>query len=164
MGAPVELAAGQMVEFTTKQSFAVEGNLPFSFVQFLQSNQTLGYGGAVPGDPAMWVVPPVQQFQSKYVFLSPSAYAANFITITNPAGVEIELDGQVVTGQYWATGQVGGTNYMHVHVPVTPGPHLLTAAEPIGISVFGYATDVSYAYPGGSGVKYFQPPPPPPQG
>jgi hypothetical protein len=77
--------------------------------------------------------------------------------------VAVELDGAIVAGQYYPTGEQGGTMYVHIHAPVAPGSHLIVADEPVGISVFGYATDVSYAYPGGSGVKYFQPPPPPPE-
>jgi hypothetical protein len=163
-GAPTQLSAGDTAEFRTVEPFVLTASAPISVAQFLQSNGTLDYNGAKPGDPAMWITPPVRQFQSHYVFLSPPGYSDNFVTITNRAGIGMELDGVQVTGQFYVTGELDGASYMHIHVPVSAGVHVLTAEEPVGIAVFGYATDVSYAYPGGSGIKYFQPPPPPPQG
>jgi hypothetical protein len=163
-GAPTTIDDNEMVEFTTTQPFVVTGSEPFAVTQFLQSNGTLGYGGAVPGDPAMWVTPPVDQFQAKYVFLSPEGYEDNFLTIVGKAGISIELDGQQVTGQFHMTGELDGTSYVHIHLPIDPGSHLVEAEELVGISVFGYGVDVSYAYPGGSGIKYIYEPPPPPQG
>jgi len=163
-GAPATIDANETVAFTTKQPFVVSGSEPFAVTQFLLSNGSLGYNGPVPGDPAMWVVPPVDQHQAKYVFLSPEGYDDNFVTIVGKAGISIELDGEQVTGQFHMTGEVDGAPYTHIHVPVEPGSHLIEAQELVGIAVFGYGVDVSYAYPGGSGIKYIYEPPPPPQG
>jgi hypothetical protein len=162
--APEVIDADEMVEFTTKDAFTITGSDPFSVTQFLQSNGTLGYGGARPGDPAMWVVPPVAQYQAKYVFLSPQGYEKNFVTIITEAGTEVALDGVTVTGQFYVNGSIEGRDYLHIHMPVEPGSHLIEAEDLVGISVFGYDDDVSYAYPGGSGIKYIYEPPAPPEG
>src|SRR5690606_16878347 len=72
-GAPTTIDAGEVAEFIAEGPFVITGDQPFSLVEFLFSNGSLGYG-AVPGDPAMWVVPPVEQFEKSYVFLAPQGY------------------------------------------------------------------------------------------
>ncbi len=141
----------------------ITGDQPFSLVEFLFSNGSLGYG-AVPGDPAMWVVPPVEQFEKSYVFLAPQGYDASFVTVVGRAGKTILLDGEPVTGQFVMTGTLEGINYAHIHRKIHPGSHTIESDEPIGIAVFGYGKDVSYAYPGGSGIRKLYTPPPPPEG
>ncbi len=163
-GAPTTIDAGEVAEFETTGPYVVSGSHPFSLVEFLFSNQSLGHGGAVPGDPAMWVVPPVDQFQKSYVFLAPEGYDASFVTVVGRAGQQLMLDGEPITGQFVMTGSLGGKAYAHIHVPIAPGPHVVEADDPIGIAVFGYGTDVSYAYPGGSGIRKLYTPPPPPEG
>jgi hypothetical protein len=163
-GAPTTIDAGEVAELKTTGPYVISGSHPFSLVEFLFSNQSLGHDAAVPGDPAMWVIPPVDQFQQSYVFLAPEGYAASFVTVVGRAGQELLLDGEPITGQFVMTGSLDGQAYAHIHVPIAPGSHTVEADDPIGIAVFGYGTDVSYAYPGGSGIRKLYTPPPPPEG
>jgi hypothetical protein len=166
-GAPSVLQAYQTAEFTADVPFAVWATDPlktFSVTQFLLSNQE--FGGLLnpyPGDPSMIVLPAVDQLQLKYIFLVPSGYSRNFVTIVRAAGVAVTLDGGAVTAPFLALGSHDGTNYQYTHVELPAGHHIIESAEPLAITVVGYSNDVSYGYPGGSGVAAISQAPEPPE-
>jgi hypothetical protein len=168
-GAPTSINAGQTVTFETDQSFSVWGQddeHPFSIAQFLPSGDTTEsiFDDNKAGDPAMIVLPPVAQFEQKYVFAVPEHYAKDFVTLVAPQGAQIQLDGSSVAANLTTLGTVDGTEYGYAHVPANEGPHVLTSDTPVGIVVVGYDVEVSYGYAGGSGFEIIAPPPPPPEG
>jgi hypothetical protein len=175
-GAPATIDAYQTVAFTADSSFVVSADQPFSVFEFLLSNAVVTVdptpdddadNGTWPGDPAMILVPPSAQYQSKYVFLVPKEYAANFVTIVRPAGAGVTLDGADVTADAaWdPVGMHDDTSWERGHFAVAGGPHTVEAADEakIGIIVVGYDTAVSFGYAGGSGVEFIAAPPVPPQ-
>jgi hypothetical protein len=99
------------------------------------------------GDPAFTLSVPTQQFLTEYTVLTPPGYVENYINIMAPAGANVHVDGeplltplkQVAPGLAWGVAQ---------H-PVTAGVHTITASKKFGMTAYGYACDVSYAYPGG---------------
>ncbi len=166
-GAPTTLDAYETVEVLTKDPFIVtssDSEKPFSVTQFLLSNQffttlgTLSY----PGDPSMIVLPALDQFQTEYIFLVPLGYNYNYVTIVRPAGVQVVLDGNQVAEPFTALGSFEGAAYEYAHIVLTPGHHVLTSDEEVAITITGYSRDVSFGYPGGSGVKQISEPPQPP--
>ena len=168
-GAPTSINAGQTATFESDQSFFVtsqDDEHPFSIAQFLPSGDTAEsiFDDHKAGDPAMIVLPPVAQFEQKYVFAIPGHYAKDFVTLVAPAGAQIQLDGAMVGTSLEALATVDGTEYGYVHVPASEGPHVLSADVPVGIVVVGYDVEVSYGYAGGSGLEIIAPPPPPPEG
>jgi hypothetical protein len=166
-GAPAVIGAGQTVRFQTTQAFSVtsvDPDKPFALTQFLLSNQAISQFGQ-PGDPAMIALPAVAQFQTRYVFLVPDGYAANFVTVIRVAGADVTRDGVSVAAANWQPlGTIDGVAYEHVALSVPPGAHLVESDEPCGIVSVGYDQDVSYGYPGGSGLEIISEPPPPPAG
>jgi hypothetical protein len=165
-GAPTVIGAGQTVRFQTNLAFSVESvdaEKPFALTEFLLSNQAIN-GFGEPGDPAMIALPAVAQYQKKYIFLVPDGYAANFVTIVMPAGATATLDGNPVAGASKPAGVVDGIAWNYVHVALQTGSHTVESEDPFGIVSVGYSQDVSYGYPGGSGVASISEPPPPPQG
>lgn len=166
-GAPATINAAQTVRFQTDQAFTVtsgDPNRPFAITQFLLSNQVVSPFGQA-GDPAMISLPAVEQFQTHYIFLVPDGYAANFVTVIRVAGTEVTRDGVSVDAANWRPlGTLAGTSYEFVQLAVPTGSHTIDSEEPCGIISVGYDTDVSYGYPGGSGLKTISEPPPPPQG
>ncbi len=165
-GAPTTINAEQTVAFQTDLAFVVQTtdeNKPFGFTEFLLSNQIINPFGE-PGDPAMWAIPAVDQYQDFYVFLVPDGYTNNYVTIVRPQGVPVTLDGSPVTSAFSIAGTDGQNTYEFTTVPLFAGSHTISADEPVGIYSYGYAQDVSYAYPGGSGVAVISEPPPPPAG
>jgi hypothetical protein len=167
VGAPSTIDAGETVAFTTEAAFTVTSSgdgHPFAVAQFLLSNQYFPELSR-PGDPTMIVLPATEQFQDKYVFLMPQGYASNYVTVIQPAGAALSLDGAALApGAFAPLGTLGGTSYEFAHVDAAPGSHTLEGDAPFGIIVSGHANDVSYGYAGGSGVGVISEPPPPPAG
>lgn len=166
-GAPQTIDAGETVRFETDTAFTVSSapETPFALTQFLLSNFYLRVQGQ-PGDPAMISVPAIDQFQGLYIFLVPDGYDADFVTLTRPIGTTVLLDELDVDGEDWhPLGTLDGVDWEYAHIAVAVGSHVVRA-EPddvgIGIISAGYSDDVSYGYPGGSGVAVISAPPPPP--
>lgn len=168
-GAPAMINAQETVRFQTNQPFTVtttDTAKPFALTQFLLSNQAIFAGPPYQnGDPAMIALPAAAQFQETYIFLAPNGYAQQYVTIIAPDTASVSLDGNDVTAGNWTpVGTLDGVNFRSIRLPVNSGSHLIEADEPVGIVSIGYDTDVSYGYPGGSGLAIIATPPPPPTG
>lgn len=165
-GAPTLLDAYQTAEFTASQPFIVSCADPhktFSVTQFLLSNQM--FGGPLesyPGDPSMIVLPAVDQLQSEYVFLVPKGYDRNVVTIVRSAGTEVLLDGAAVTSAFTTLGSHDANEYEYAHIQLKTGHHQIKSEAPLSITVVGYSQDVSFGFPGGSGVAEISDIPDPP--
>lgn len=166
-GAPTMINAGQTVRFQTTEAFAVtsgDPDKPFAVTQFLLSSQVIS-PLATAGDPAMISLPAAAQYQQNYIFLVPGGYETNYVTVVRTAGTDVFRDGVSVSAAAWqALGNLSGTDYEFVHLSVPTGSHMIESDEPCGIISVGYDRDVSYGYPGGSGLKVISTPPPPPVG
>lgn len=164
-GAPTVVNAGEAVRFRATAPFVVTGDdpdKPFALVEFLLSNQAIDEDGQ-PGDPAMIALPPVEQFQHTYIFLVPNGFESNYVTVILPAGTDVEIDGAPLeAGAVRPLGMLDERAFEFAHVPLTSGSHALEATEPVGIVSVGYASDVSYGYPGGAGLSSITVPPPVP--
>ena len=99
-------------------------------------------------DPAMTIIPPIEQYRSDYIFLTPSDYAKDYANIIAFEGTEVVLDGNPVT-DFNLVVDAQGYRILKATVPLTNGTHELTATNPVGLIIFGYDRDVSYSYPGG---------------
>ncbi len=108
----------------------------------LNNMYCMGYG-----DPAFVLIPPVEQYRKEYVFLVPSTYAIDYLTLltTNPS-VEITLDGSPLQTSFT---QIGSRNAYRMEMSISDGAHTLSASSKVGLMVYGYDAYVSYAYPGG---------------
>ncbi len=166
-GAPTTIDAYETVRFQTAEPFTVTSSdetKPFAVTQFLLSNQAISPFGQ-PGDPAMIALPAAAQYETSYIFLVPAGYTVNYVTVARQAGTDVALDGVSVAAGFWRPiGNVDGVDWEFIHMEVDTGSHTITSDEPSGIVSVGYSTDVSYGYPGGSGVKSISEPPPPPAG
>jgi hypothetical protein len=100
----------------------------------------------------MIVLPAVDQLQTRYVFTVPAGYQENFVTIVRAGGETITLDGAPVTAVFTPLGTYDEIDYQYLHLALEPGHHVIESAEPLAITVVGYSSDVSFGYPGGSGV------------
>jgi hypothetical protein len=158
--APLTLDARETVEFATDQPFtvrAVDPDHAFAVTQFLQSFQALG--DERPGDPAMLVVPAATQFERRFVFVVPAGYVENRVTVVarGEAGV-VRLDGTAI--ETWNDlGVLDGLHHRYAQLPVDEGQHVVEAETEVALSVFGYDDAVSFAYPGGAGLRVISVPP-----
>ena len=122
------------------------------------------------GDPFMMLVPPSDQFQDNYRFVSIQAvnYANNFLYINgyeqqfttivmpNSAVANTRLDGQLVELIAGSNAvPIPGTNFSYIWVRVGDGVHTVTSSERVGIYVYGYGRANSYGYVGGMSFRSF---------
>jgi hypothetical protein len=177
-GCPTTLNAGQVVECgtggacpttvdptrtydcgITSEDFEVTGDQPFAVSTFTLG-ATLVDVNQIEGDPAQSSVVAVEQYRTKYVFLAPEDYIANFVDIVATPATTLTLDNLPVA----APGvPIGTTGYSAFRVELgagQAGAHVLTASAPAGLQVVGYGDYTSYRYPGGANLGQIAPPPP----
>lgn len=157
--APTTLNAGQVVDLgIVQQDFEVIGSNEFAVATFQLGADALG--GAL-GDPAASAASGVEQYRTKYIFLAPGDYSANFVDIVMPMTAIITLDGAPLP----VAPQPLSSGFGIARVPLAlgnNGAHVLVGTEPFGIQVMGYGSYTSYQYPGGLNLDVIAPPPPPP--
>jgi len=160
-GAPVEIDAGQVVTFTTEDPFTVwssDSDKTFAIAQFLMSFEAID--SQQLGDPSLLIVPAAEQFQQLYIFVIPAGYRENHVTIIRAGTSDVSLDGAILETEAWNDlGILRGVSYQYTQQPVEEGPHLIEGFGRIGLSVFGYDEAVSFAFPGGSGLRVISVPP-----
>lgn len=101
------------------------------------------------GDPAMSLVPPIDQFRSEYVFLVSLDYDVDSVSVVSRADDDVHIDGDPLGGLPLPVGSVDGVDWVARRVGISDGAHRLTSDQPTGVIVYGYDRDVAYAYPAG---------------
>ena len=161
-GAPSTLDAGQVVEALANQDFEVTGDAAFAVGSFMIGSANLDPSVAPPnqkGDPSQSNYAAVEQYRSKYVFLTPDDYDVAFLDMVVPTGVTVALDGAPAT-TVWDQPISGGMRGVRVKLEhEAQGAHVLTASAPFGLQVIGYGSYTSYMYPGGLNLSAIAPPP-----
>ncbi|MBI5534172.1 MAG: IgGFc-binding protein [Deltaproteobacteria bacterium] len=150
---------GEVITTWAQNDFVVESSKPVMVGQILISN---GYvEGAVIGDPSLTIYPPVEQYRTEYVILTPNSWDKNYVVISVEVGTDVQLDGSATTGcTTESAGTVLGIQYESRRCPLNEGVHHLSGAKPFGIVAYGYGSAGSYAFAGGADVKKIYNPPP----
>lgn len=146
------LNAGQTCEFGTTELFVVDSGRPIMLGAFLSGQNSVREDaefGDRAGDPAFFLVPPEEQYRTRYSFLTPGTYFQSFVTVLVPPGIDVILDGEAIdiTQHDYVIDE--DANIARAHIEVDEGPHTIEASLPFGIIVYGYDDFVSYAYTGG---------------
>jgi len=149
----VTLDKGKWVEFITDQDFEAQADTVFMMAGFMvgQNYSNLNPGEGAPGDPAMSLSVPVEQFRKSYTFHAPESYAQNYLTIIAKPGSTVTLNGNPIT-DFTAVGS-GEWGFNKLTIP--GGNHTITTdgTDGFGIMVYGVGSYTSYMYPGGLDVK-----------
>jgi hypothetical protein len=162
-GAPTSMNAGEVAdlgqvatdfEIVGDQSFAV-GTFHLAATIVDPNSPTL----TQRGDPDQSLSTAVEQYRVKYIFLAPLDYDVNFVSIVQPMGAMVTVDGMPSGATPTAIGNGFGVARVQLG-PGVNGAHVLESSEPVGIQVEGYGSYTSYYYPGGSDLKAISPPPP----
>ena len=126
--------------------------------------------GMPGGDPSFVLLPPIEQYRSDYVFLTPDKYSFDFIIAITPVGGSVALDGHIVDGSRCEIGNVPGYDIYRCQLsfpsvdptapsnPVQPGMqndgvHRVTSDGPVGVLAFGWDSFVSYGYAAGTQLE-----------
>ncbi|MEO7094553.1 MAG: IgGFc-binding protein, partial [Polyangiales bacterium] len=161
-GAPTTLDAGQVVEVPWNADLEITGDAAFAIGSFMIGSSNLDPYTPPPdqkGDPSQSMVVAVEQYRTKYVFLTPDDYDLAYLDMVVPTGAKVMLDGKLAVA-VWDKTITKGFRAVRVRLAGDEqGAHVLTADQPFGLQVIGYGSYTSYYYPGGLNLQPIAPPP-----
>ena len=147
------LLAGQFNEFqaSSKAFLSIESTRPILLMQYSQGSSV----DRTNSDPFMLMIPPIEQYRSRYIISTPPARPVTFsnylaIIVRYDKKDGLRLDNQPLPSSVlWRniTGQtLAGTN-----VPISIGSHIVHHVDKsnFGLNIYGFQDDDSYGYPGG---------------
>jgi len=138
-------SAGDFIELSkTVARFKVAADKKILVAQYM-----VGQGGGFGAqDPSMLLAVATEQYRKDYLFQAPNSWDANYVDIILKSGTQVSVDGKPVMGFI----KIAGTEYSVAHVKLDQqgsGVHSLTAADRVGISVYGIQDFGSYWVVGG---------------
>ncbi|MBX3231571.1 MAG: IgGFc-binding protein [Labilithrix sp.] len=165
--------AGANVIIDALRDFRLEASAPVLVADVQVGQQAAGIrieSGLPGGDPSLLLVPPIEQWRSEYVVLTPDKYAFDFLVVTAPNGVSVFVDGLPAGPGLCdvnADATTGFTVYRcQLSFPIldparqppdnvqpgeqNDGVHRVVADAPVSVLVYGFDYRVSYAYAGGT--------------
>lgn len=152
------LQPGEVRTTWTQDNVVVTSDRPVIVGQVLVSNQYVD--GPYIGDPSLTVFPPVDQFRSDYVVLTPGSWTQSWGVIVAEPGAAVTIDGRDPTGCITEpAGMLAGVTYETRRCPLAEGVHRFAGARAFGVVVYGYGSAGSYAFVGGANVRRIYEPP-----
>lgn len=178
---------GSVALIASTESFTLVSDEPVMVVSVSPSQYDAGIPSGFPGgDPSLLTLPPVEQFRSSYVFLTPDKYSFDFVRILAPPDAVIVFDGRYLEDWECSTASAGtlpeppfGTlrewlvHTCQLSFPVidpalsapdnllpgnqNDGVHRIVADRPVGVLVDGFDSFVSYAYAAGTDLSFIVP-------
>jgi hypothetical protein len=145
------LNRGEFFEFTSADDFKITATNPIMVAQFMTGSSTTNSSN--DGDPSMLMAVPARQYRRDYVFLVPDTYGDDWMTMIFPDGAAPLLDGVPV--DVGAATPIGNTGFNVLRQSVGDGRHEVVSDLPVGVSVYGYDHNISYAYPAGLDLSAF---------
>jgi len=147
-GAPVNLNAGQVHQYSTGTASSVITNNPVMIMQYAQGGSCDGVG-----DPFSVMVPPIEQSIDNITFNAftssiITSYYVNIVTKTANTGI-LTLDGAPRP----FTVVAGNPTYSFTRVPITQGNHTITSDSGFVAMVYGFGSYESYGYNVGFSLK-----------
>ena len=86
---------GSYVDLQSTQHFVLTSDAPVMFASISPSQEAANIPRGLPGgDPSLLLFPPIEQFRTRYVFLTPDKYSFDFVRIMAPLGAVIIFDGE----------------------------------------------------------------------
>jgi hypothetical protein len=138
----VTLAAGEWLDWESAVDFTITADNPILVGQLLEGSGAVfpdcdpRYDCSEVGDPTLMLLPPIGQYRSDYVFLTPDTYQHDFANVVlTEVDQTVTLDGEVVSQ---AATVVGEGPYAVIRLGLNDGPHRLTSELPFGLLVYGY--------------------------
>ncbi len=150
---------GEVKTTWTQDNVVITSDKPVIVGQILISNQYVD--GPYIGDPSLTVFPPIDQYRSDYIILTPSGWTQTWAVITAEVGADVSIDAASPAGCITEpAGTIGDVTFESRRCPVAPGVHVLSGSRPFGVVAYGYGSAGSYAFVGGADVKRIYDPPP----
>jgi hypothetical protein len=153
------------------------------------SQQAAGVELGLPGgDPSLIIIPPIEQYRSRFVFLTPDKYAFDFIALIAPSDATVLFDGASLDALQCESSPADGLTAEQRGAPtpryivhrcqlsypvvdptgppyenVAPGSqndgvHRVEADLPVMVIAYGFDNRVSYGYAAGTELETVKPP------
>ena len=161
--------------FTALQDFSVSADQAATLIGLQASQDATGVPDGLPGgDPSLVYIPPVEQWRSDYVLLTPDKYVFDYLVLVATHGTSVYIDGLLMDATTCDVADVDGvgqaaayTRYLcQLSYPVidptaappnnilpghqNDGVHHVQADFPVGVIAYGFDSYVSYGYAGGT--------------
>jgi len=91
----------------------------------------------------------VEAHGTEHVFVVPSGYAIDFVSVLAPSAAHVRLDGEPLDALARIGTDGAGTLWGSLALSVADGPHRLSSSLPCTLLLGGYDRDVAYGFPGG---------------
>ncbi len=153
------LQPGEVRTTWAQENITVVADKPILVGQLQIANNYVD--GPYIGDPSLTIFPPVEQYRTEYVILTPGSWSQNWVVISAEVGANVTLDGGPGSCTTESAGTVNGVAYESRKCSLSVGVHTLTGDKPFGITAYGYGSAGSYAFAGGADVKKIYTPPVP---
>ena len=164
---------GRDVTIVASTDFVLTASRPVLVADVQASQLAAGVPRGLPGgDPSLSYAPPLEQWRSDYLLLTPDKYSFDFLTIAAPAGAQVFIDREPVDKTVCDVAPIedGKTPPAYVAYrcqlsfpvidpsqPATPlpgkqndGVHHVQADQPVSVLAYGFDSFVSYAYAAGT--------------
>ncbi len=156
------LQSGKFLELTISTSAVIECSEPVIVATYKCSTSN---PNTVLGDPFLAIVPPVEQFLTRYRFAcvqgtqlannngntnrTEPAFQQHFVSIVVPStrANTVLLDNRTIPPLLFRP--IANSDYSYASVPISEGVHNMTADTAFGITLAGYGRANSYGYIGG---------------
>ncbi|MDD3877915.1 MAG: PKD domain-containing protein [Bacteroidales bacterium] len=147
-GAPINLNAGQVHQFSTGTASYIQTTKPSLVMQYAQGGSCDGVG-----DPFSVMVPPIEQSIDNITFNAftssiITSYYVNIVTRTAYASL-LTLDGAPRP----FTPVPGNPAYSYTRAPITQGNHTIVSDSGLVAMVYGFGSYESYGYNVGFSLK-----------
>lgn len=157
-GSTLKLKEGQTCEFGTKSALSLSSDAPVIVGGVLSGHQSTGLDGygKQAGDPALFILPPSEQYRTSYSFVTAPTFKKTYAVILAQDKTTIALDGQQISSYKQLETQrvsLDGKTWRVYSIELKPGVHQLKAASAFGLVVYAYDDYVSYAFPGGLDLR-----------
>ena len=122
---------GAFATIASNHHFMLQSDAPVMFGSVSPSQQDANVPTGLPGgDPSLIIVPPIEQFRTSYVFLTPDKYDFDFIRIIAPRAASVLLDGQPV-GQIDGchAKDADGISDLALRMTIGPSPFVVYACQ-----------------------------------
>jgi hypothetical protein len=139
------LAANAHCDVFVQNDVEVEGSDPILIGHLIVSTGGIAMDS---GDPSLSLAVPSEQFRHSYLFLVPSQYNFNYVSLV--ASGAVTLDGTDVSSMLTA---FGSGMYKGGRLLLQPGAHDIECPDGCGIEVYGWSDAVSYMFAGGLDLK-----------
>jgi len=160
---------GKDLTIFATRDFTLDADRPVLVADVQVSQEAAGVVRGLPGgDPSLLYVPPVEQWRSDYILLTPDKYAFDYLVITAPREAKVFVDGLPIDEKVCETAPIAPYVVYRCQLSypivvrdvaspdnVKPGTqndgvHRVQSDLPLGVLVYGFDNFVSYAYAGGT--------------